>query len=600
MSKETQHHFLKIHSSLGEDELILERLSISEGMSRLFHIEVGFTANQRIRNMKQHIGEEVVISLAMTDKLGSRERYFHGHFLNISELGKPMHNKDGQRYAAVIVPRAWSATSRTNCRIFQDKTALDIVETLLGEHDVAHRKVLNGALYTHRYYVQYNETDWEFIGRVLANEGLTFFFEHTDSAHTMVITDSDTAFQPALENQVVFASRNIGASRISHWERGYRAMSDKMMEHGFDFTSPDDPVSITSQEKVPGDLFGQRELFAYHGEDRPLKDKANFTKKHLQALAMEAESLNAISTYRSFGAGLTFSFQSHEDGPQNPNEFLITDILIQAEVPLNSDNGSTMGTLSYHNEFLCRPAIDPYVPARVPKPTMPGLQTATVTCAAGEEIHVDEHGRVKVQFHWDREGKKDQKSSCWIRVAQSWAGERWGAQFIPRVGQEVLVEFVNGDPDQPLITGSVYNGKNQMPYDPVSQKNISGIKSRSTTKGSGGNYNEISFDDTLGSEWLRVHAEKDHELTVENHQTDDVGVDRTTTIGNDDKETVGNNQTVNVGKNHVLDAGDSITIKTGAASITMYSSGLVNIEGSTINVSGSAAINLKAPKINLN
>lgn len=600
MSMETQHHFLKIHSSLGEDALILEKLSVSEGMSRLFDIRVGFTANQRLSDMKKHIGEEVVISLAMTDTLGSRERYFHGHFLTISELGKPMHSKDGQRYSAVIVPRAWSATSRTNCRIFQDRTALDIVETLLGEHDVAHRKVLNGAPYTHRYYVQYNETDWEFICRVLANEGLTFFFEHTDSSHTMVITDSDTAFQPALENQVVFTSRNTGSARISHWEKGYRAMSDQMMEHGFDFTRPDDRVLTRSQEKVPGDLFGQRELFEYHGEDRPLKDKANLTKKHLQALAMESETLDAVSTYRSFGAGLTFSFKDHEDGPQDPNEFLITDIRIEAEVPLNTDNQPSNGTLAYHNEFLCRPANQPYVPARIPKPAMPGLQTATVTCAAGEEIHVDEHGRVKVQFHWDREGQYDQKSSCWIRVAQSWAGERWGAQFIPRMGQEVLVEFVNGDPDQPLITGSVYNGKNQMPYDPQSKKNISGIKSRSTTKGGGANYNEISFDDTLGSEWLRVHAEKDHELTVENNQTDDVGVDRTTTIGNNDKLDVGNNQNVTVGKNIVIDAGDSITIRTGAASITMSSSGQIDIEGSAVNVKGSSVINLKAPKINLN
>lgn len=600
MSKETQHHFLKIHSSLGEDELVLERLSVSEGMSRLFDIRVRFTANQRIKDMKQHIGEEVVISLSLSDKTGSKERFFHGHFLTISELGKPMHNKDGQRYSAVIVPRAWSATSRTNCRIFQGKTALDIVETLLGEHDVAHRKVLNTALYTHRYCVQYNETDWEFICRVLANEGLTFFFEHTDSGHTMVITDSETAFMPALEDQVVFTSRNTGSARISHWERGYQAMSDQMMEHGFDFTRPGERVLTETEEKVPGDLFGKRELFEYLGEDRPLKDKAGLTKKHLQALAMEAETLVAISTYRSFGAGLTFSFKSHEDGPQEPNDFLITDILIEAEVPLNSDNPGSGGSLAYNNEFLCRPANQPYVPARIAKPSMPGLQTATVTCAAGEEIHVDEHGRVKVQFHWDREGKYDQKSSCWIRVAQSWAGERWGAQFIPRVGQEVLVEFVNGDPDQPLITGSVYNGKNQMPYEPRTQKNISGFKSRSTTKGTGANYNEISFDDTLGSEWLRVHAEKDHELTVENHQTDSVGVNRTTDVGNDDTLDVGNNQTVTVGKNIVMDAGESITIKTGAASITMHSSGLISIEGVTININGKAAINLSSAKINLN
>lgn len=162
------------------------------------------------------------------------------------------------------------------------------------------------------------------------------------------------------------------------------------------------------------------------------------------------------------------------------------------------------------------------------------------------------------------------------------------------------MEFVNGDPDQPLITGSVYNGKNPMPYDPESQKNISGIKSRSTTRGGGANYNEISFDDTLGSEWLRIHAEKDHELTVENNQTDDVGVDRASTIGNNDRLDVGNNQNVTVGKNIVIDAGSSITIKTGAASITMSSSGQIDIKGSAISVNGSSLIGLKAPKINLN
>lgn len=374
MSKETQHHFLKIHSSLGADALVLEKLSVSEGMSRLFEIEVGFTANDRIRDVRPHIGEEVVISLAMTDKLGSMERYFHGHFLTISELGKPMHNKDGQRYKAVIVPRVWSATSRTNCRIFQDKTALDIVETLLGEHSVKHRKVINGAPYTHRYYVQYNETDWEFICRVLANEGLTYFFEHTDSAHTMVITDSETAFRPALENQVVFTTRNNGSARISHWERGFRAMSDQMMEHGFDFTRPNDRVITESRESVPGDLFGKRELFEYHGEDRPLKEKANFTRKHLQALAMESASLEAVSTYRSFGAGLTFSFKSHEDGPQDPNDFVITDIQINAEVPLNTDDQPSAGTLEYHNEFLCRPANQPTCRREFPSRPCPGCR----------------------------------------------------------------------------------------------------------------------------------------------------------------------------------------------------------------------------------
>ncbi len=599
MSKETQHHFLKIHSSLGTDALILEKLSVSDGMSRMFELRVCFTANERIKDMRRHIGEEVAVSLSLGSDASEKERFFHGHFLNINELGKPMHNKDGQRYSAVIVPRAWSATSRTNCRIFQDQTALEIVETLLGEHEVAHRKVLNGALYTHRYCVQYNETDWEFISRVLAHEGLTFYFEHTASAHTLVITDTNKAFQAAAENQVIFASRNIGKARITRWQKGYRATSDTMVEHGFDFTRPDRKIQATTREQVPGELFGKRELFEYIGEDRPLNDRGGQTTRHLQALAMEAQTFEVDSSYRSFGAGLTFSFKSHEDGIPDDNDFVITDILINAEVPLNSDNQSSGGELVFSNHFYCRPASRPYVPARKPKPVMPGLQTATVTCAPGEEIHVDDHGRIKVQFHWDREGKYDQKSSCWIRVAQSWAGENWGAQFLPRVGQEVLVEFVNGDPDQPLITGSVYNGKNKMPYEPRSAKNISGIKSRSTTKGGGSNYNEISFDDSLGSEWLRIHAEKDHELTIENDQTDDVGNNRTTTVGNNDKLDVGNNQTINVGKTITVDAGDSITFKTGAASITMDSSGNIAIKGTSISVKGTD-IALKAAKISLN
>lgn len=599
MVKETQHHFLRIHSSLGDDALVLETLSANEGLSRLFEIRVVFTANERIEDMKALIGEPVAVSMVLGDNASESERWFHGHFLTIQEMGKPLHNNDGQRYSARIVPRAWSATSRTNCRIFQDQTALDIVETILGEHSVALDKNLNNPLYTYRYCVQYNETDWEFVCRILANEGLAFFFEHTQSAHTLVIADHEKAYPPAAEAEVVFSSRPVGEARISHWYCGARATANAVVEHGYDFTKPAEKTDEKSQETVPGDPFGDRELFQYLGEERPLKDKAGFASRHLQAVTQNADIRHGVSDYRSFAAGRVFGFRAHEDGLPDPNEFLITDIEIDASVPLDSDNQPGAGQFKCTNTFRCMALDRPYVPARIRKPVMPGLQTATVTCAPGEEIHVDEHGRIKVQFHWDREGQNNQYSSCWIRVAQSWAGENWGAQFIPREGQEVLVEFVNGDPDQPLITGAVYNGKNKMPYEPMSEKNISGIKSRSTTQGGGSNYNEISFDDTLGQEWLRIHAEKDHELTVENDQTDDIGNNRLTSIGNNDTQRVGNDQKISVGKTITVDAGTSITFKTGAASITMESSGNIAIKGTSISVQGTT-IALKAGKISLN
>lgn len=604
MGKEQQHHFMKIHSSLGKDALVLERLTVNEGMSRLFEIKVGFLANERLADMKSQIGEGVTISMTLGD---AGERFFHGHFLHIRELGKPLHNSDGQRYEAVIVPRAWSATNRTNCRIFQEKTAKQIVETILGEHSVSLSTKINNPLHTYVYCVQYNETDWDFVCRLLAHEGLSFFFDHADGSHTMVITDNEKAYPMAKEASVEFSSRPTGEPGISNWYPGFRATANAMIEHGFDFEKPD-KVDDSTEETVPGKPFGSRELFNYIGEDESLVKNAKLASLHLQGLTQPSEGYRADSDCRSFGVGLMFSFKKHEDKIPPHNEFVITEMTLDATVSANSDNQPEGGNFHYSNSFRCMPTTEVYKPAKLPKPVVHGLQTATVTCSPGSEIYPDEHGRIKVQFHWDREGSYDQKSSCWIRVAQSWAGEGFGAQFLPREGQEVLVEFLSGDPDQPLVTGSVYNGKNKMPYDPSGKaKNISGFRSRSTTKGGGANYSEVSFDDSTGEELLLIHAEKDHDLTVENDQTDKIGNDRKTEVGNDDLLTVKNNQTVDItghqkisaGKTITIDAGTSITLKTGAASITLESSGNISVEGTSIKVQGKT-IGLKAAKIDFN
>lgn len=607
MGKEQQHHYLKIHSALGEDALVLERLTVNEGMSRLFLMEIGFVANTRLPAMKGLVGEEIAISMTLGEEASAKERFFHGHILSIRELGKPLHNSEGQRYTATVVPRAWSATHRTNCRIFQDKTAIEIVEAVLSEHQVSLVKKLHKALYNFHYCVQYQESDWDFVCRLLAHEGLSFFFRHSRSAHEMIVTDNVKTYEKAAEPDAVFCSRPTGKPHISSWYTGFRATANAVVEHGFDFTKPTQKVDDKPQEQVPGKAFGKRELFDYLGEDAPLKDNAKLAGSHLQGLTQESTNFHGVSDYRSFGVGLMFRFEEHEDAIPSHNEFVITEMALEAAVPLNSEDQSGGGRFTYTNTFKCLPTTDVYTPARISKPVISGIQTATVTCAAGEDIHVDEHGRIKVLFHWDREGKKDQKSSCWIRVAQSWAGAGFGAQFLPREGQEVLVEFVNGDPDQPLVTGSVYNGKNKMPYPPLNERNSSGIRSRSTTKGAAANYSELRFDDSKGKELLVVHAERDHELTIENDQADDVGNNRKTLVGNDDQLTVKNNQTVDItgdqkvsaGKTIVVEAGTSITLKTGAASITMESSGAISMKGTTLSLQGTA-ISLKAGKISLN
>jgi len=607
MAKEQQHHQLKIHSALGKDALVLEKLAVSEGMSRLFEINVRFFANERLKDMKDQIGEEIAVSLALGENASEDERFFHGHILNICELGKPLHSSEGHRYEARIVPRAWSATNRTNCRIFQDKTAIEIVEAVLGEHQVSLTKKLNNTLHTYTYCVQYNESDWDFVCRLLAQEGLSFFFLHSQSAHDMVVTDNTKAYEKASESEVPFCSRPIGDSQINSWYTGFNATANARVEHGFDFTKPTDKVDDVCEEEVPGKPFGKRELFSYLGEDAPLNDNTKLADLHLQGLTQEAETYHGSSNCASFGVGLLFAFSEHEDKLPAHNEFVITALDMSIELPINSDGQGSSDSVNYTNAFKCQPTDQVFTPRQLNKPVISGIQTATVTGTSGDELHVDEHGRIKIQFHWDREGKNDQKSSCWIRVAQSWAGSGFGAQFLPRKGQEVIVEFVNGDPDQPLITGSVYNGKNKMPYPPQSEYNSSGIRSRSTTNGGAANYSEVRFDDEKGKELLVIHAERDHELTVENDQTDDVGNDRKASVGNDDILNVGGDQKVDItgdqkissGKTITVDAGQKITFKTGGASITMEASGKISIDGTQLELNGTM-ISLKAAKINLN
>ena len=302
---------------------------------------------------------------------------------------------------------------------------------------------------------------------------------------------------------------------------------------------------------------------------------------------------------RGFEVAKLFRFNNHEDSRYEGETYVITAMRTVASQPNQSGASQSSGDI-YRNDFECVPEKTIYRPSALrAKPLISGVQTAIVTGEAGDEILVDKYGRVKVQFHWDREGKNDSKSSCWIRVAQNWAGNKWGAFFFPRVGQEVLVDFINGDPDQPIISGAIYNADLMPPYTLPDKKTQSGIKSHSTKQGAADNFNELRFEDEKGKELLFFQAEKDHELNVKNDQKDTIGNDRTTLINNDDTAKIANNQTIDVGKVLNITAGTDITFTTGGASITMKSSGAIEIKGTNVTVNGTK-IALAAPSITLN
>lgn len=593
MSTEQQFHYLTISSSLGQDALIPEQLTVSDKISGIFSIKLSFVANQRITDLEAMIGEPITIALAMSDTEGSARRYFHGHIRYIKETGGIFHNRDGLRYRATLVPKVWFASQRINCRIFQHLSVIDIVNQLLGgEHGATVTNKTAAAYSAYDYCVQYHESDWDFCRRLLAAEGIFYYFNHSDGAHELIIADHAAAYTPALQSDVEFRAGSHSQARISNWLAHVNTTVAATAWRHFDFTTPEKPVDATATQTVAGNSLLPREVFLYQGESPLLHKSTALSDLHLDSFTQQGNTCEGHSNCRSFACGHTFTFADHQQPELIGQSFVITAFTLTANLPSNLDQNTAAQDFYYENQFVAMPSATVFRPQPLPKPVIAGLQTATVTGSPGEEIHTDNFGRVKVQFHWDREGTYDENSSCWVRVAHSWAGAAFGAQFIPRVGHEVVVEFINGDPDQPLITGALYNGKNTAPYPLPDQKNHSGIKSRSTLGGSDDNYNELCFIDTLGSEQFIVHAEKDQLIHVEN--------DRTGTVGHNDIWTITNDQIVDAGNTITITAGSRITLTCGAASLTMDSSGNITLSGSTLKLEGSATVDADAPSITLN
>jgi type VI secretion system secreted protein VgrG len=554
----------------GKPIFIPKAFEAREAISQLFHAVLDVVVDKRETfSFEQLLGSPVAIDLA--DSQYRNTRCFHGICRQVRQRGS---DATFNHFAFDLVPQAWLLTKRTQSRIFQQTTVPDILRKVLGGLDPAPSIELTG-FEPRDYCVQYRESDWDFAARLMEEEGIFYFFRHLADGHKLVLANKPESHKDVPFNQrITFrgGSRSaVDEDVIFEFEKMQQVVSGQVTLWDHNFELPHKHLEAFGQVQQ-GVAVGQvkhllkfgdnwrSEIYQYPGEyadrfdgvnpgggDRAADLRKIFEDNQRTAdIRMEQEAVTAVeihgaSTCRQLMPGFKFTMETLRgdtlgSGLKADGTYVVTSVNHSAVAPADQRSG-TPEAFRYSNKFTAIPVGLPFRPQRVtPKPRVPGSQTAVVCGPKGQEIFTDKYGRVKVQFHWDREGKSDADSSCWIRVATVWAGRRWGAMHVPRIGQEVIVDFLEGDPDRPIIVGSVFNADQMPPYlgdGPDGQhKNdpkVSGIKSNTTPGGHG--YNELRFDDSKGKEQVFIHAQGNHDLRVNASSMTSVGGNGNLTVG---------------------------------------------------------------------
>ena len=472
-----------------------------------------------------------------------------------------------ERYNLLLRPWLWWLTLASNNRVFQNLATSDIVTSIFDEHGFSDYELqLTGSYTPREYCVQYGETDFAFVSRLLEEEGIFWFFTHADGAHTLVLGDSNDAFPPCPNATTIqYFGQQMGERELHGIRSGQicrQAVSGVYRATDYEFTTP--TTSLYGQaEAVAGPLSVYEHPGGYTAKAR---GDALGTMR-VNALRSQESRFIGESDCRWFVPGHSFTLSGHEDDTANI-EWVVTQVSHEA------------GHEHYRNRFEAIPKSTSYRPPRTtPKPRM-HTQTAIVVGKAGEEIWTDEYGRIKIQFPWDRDGANDETSSCWVRVVLPWSGKGFGMQFIPRIGQEVIVTFIDGDPDRPLVTGCVYNGDNALPYALPANQTQSGIKTNSS-KGGGG-FNELRFEDKKDSEEVFLQAQKDFKINVLNDTTATVGHDETLTVQNARTRTVKDgDETVTLEKGK-----RTVTIQTGSDTLDVKDTRTLTVGGDQTHSTG--------------
>lgn len=573
------------YSPLGDDVLLLRRFTGVEQLGRLYQYELELVSEKPEQiDFDKILGAPMSVRLDLAD--GS-PRAFHGIVSRFSQVSS---GGELPTYHATLVPWPWLLTRTADCRIFQNQSTKDTILQVFRDWGFSgFRDALSGTYQPVEYCVQYCETSFNFVSRLMEREGIYYFFEHTDEAHTMVLADAATAHQPVTGyEELIYRGRrrtHTDEEHISSWQVRKQVQPGAVALGSFNFKQPGNDLNVKSNVSRQN---AQSTFEVYDFPDNYVERDAGeqYAKVRLDEFQAGYEVISAESNARGISCGYTFKVSGIPES--RDVEYLVTSarysIFADAyESTLNPDNEPL-----FRVEFTAIPTSQVFRPERLtPWPRIRGPQTAIVVGTSGEEIDTDQYGRVKLHFPWDRHGKADETASCWIRVAQIWAGKAWGAMFIPRIGQEVIVEYIEGDPDRPLITGRVYNGDSTVPYALPDNKTISTVKSNSS-KGGGG-FNEFRFEDKKGSENVFLYAQKDQNiqvvndcfetighdrhLIVKNTQFEHIELDRNETVDGDHHEHVKGDRHLIIDGNEAKSVGKAFSLKVGGDVAEVFQGG---------------------------
>lgn len=605
----------QITSPLGPNALILSELTGSDELGRLFEYELQLTSDDPAIDLNQLLGKPMCLSVQMS--LG-QSRYFHGI---VARCSQSVDRGQFASYRVTLRPWLWLLTRTSDCRIFQKQSAPQIIKQVfrdLGFSDFEEH--LSRSYREREYCVQYRESSFDFVSRLLEEEGIYYYFRHEQDRHVLVLADAYGAHQsvPGYETVPFYPPDGQHRERdhISDWYLAQEVQPGSLELNDYDFQRPSARINVRSAMPRPHEA-GDYPLFDYPGEYEQSEDGEHYARTRLEALQSQHERVELSGNARALGSGHLFSLSGFTRKDQN-REYLIIAAryhIFQEQLETGGGNGSAQ----FHGNLSCIDAQQSFRPvASTQRPIVKGPQTAVVVGPAGEEIWTDQYGRVKVHFYWDRHDQSNENSSCWIRVSQAWAGKNWGSMQIPRIGQEVIVSFLEGDPDRPIITGRVYNAEQTVPYDLPGNATQSGMKSRSSKGGSPANFNEIRMEDKKGEEQLYVHAERNMDSVVEQNETLSVGANRTQSVGQmeqitigasrlravrfDDVVMVGASKSDSVGISYLLEVGNVLRLVCGKSVIELNASGQINIsceqfsfyasKDAEINTGGTLDLNL--------
>ncbi|MBZ5714683.1 type VI secretion system Vgr family protein [Nannocystis pusilla] len=544
------------------EELRVVRFSGREALSALFEFRIEIAASTV--PLDELVGKPAVLTIEGLHAT----RHVHGLVCEAGYIGE---SSSYTLYELTLAPAIWRLQQRADCRIFQQQTTPQILARVLEAAGIPRSDFRLDLTATHAprdYCVQYRESDLDFISRLMEDAGIFYYFEHGEDRHVLVMTDRGDSSppiegDPTLRFNFEDDQEHIDTFRLIEGLRPQRvSLRDRNLHR------PDAPMEANAGAG------SEREVHDYPGAYQDPGKGGPHTggqQARLRLEALQASRRRGVGTSDSprlvpgFAFTLADAARGHLEG-----DYRVVRVAHRGEQPQALDEAAA-GEFRYANEFECTDKRLPWrAPRATPRPQVRGAQTATVVGSRGEEVYVDEHGRVKVQFHWDRQDANDETSSCWVRVSQAWAGNGFGAMFIPRVGHEVIVDFLEGDPDRPIVTGRVYTGLNAPPYPLPAEKTKSTIKSESSPGGGGSN--ELRFEDARGREEIFLHGQRDWNIVVEHDETCRVGHDESLSVGNDrsktvardERESIGHDRAIQVGNDHVEAIGAGMTLTVGA------------------------------------